>query len=77
MLKRQIRKTRGPQQPPLPDPPLPVPANKNILVWVGDELLPRDSAKVYATGTLWHATINIVNSLHSFSNNFSCKGFSV
>ncbi|CAD6211244.1 unnamed protein product [Miscanthus lutarioriparius] len=47
MLKRQIRKTRGPQQPPLPDPPLPVPANKNILVWVGDELLPRDSAKLY------------------------------
>jgi len=46
MLKRQIRKIRGPQQPPLSDPPLPVPANKNILVWVGDELLPRNSAKV-------------------------------
>ncbi|CAN6289394.1 unnamed protein product [Urochloa humidicola] len=46
MLKRQVRRTIGPQQPALPDPPLPVPANKKILVWVGDELLPRDSAKV-------------------------------
>ncbi|CAN6312694.1 unnamed protein product [Urochloa humidicola] len=46
MLKRQVRRTIGSQQPPLPDPPLPVPANKKILVWVGDELLPRDSAKV-------------------------------
>ncbi|KAF8720980.1 hypothetical protein HU200_023389 [Digitaria exilis] len=46
MLKRQVRRTIGSQQIPLPDPPLPVPANKKILVWVGDELLPRDSAKV-------------------------------
>ncbi|XP_025794204.1 branched-chain-amino-acid aminotransferase-like protein 1 isoform X3 [Panicum hallii] len=46
MLKRQVRRTIGSHQPPLPDPPLPVPANKKILVWVGDELLPRDSAKV-------------------------------
>uniref|UniRef100_A0A0D9VU79 Branched-chain-amino-acid aminotransferase-like protein 1 n=1 Tax=Leersia perrieri TaxID=77586 RepID=A0A0D9VU79_9ORYZ len=46
MLKRQVRKTAGSLQPTLPDPPLPVPANKKILVWVGDELLPRDSAKV-------------------------------
>ncbi|KAG2540605.1 hypothetical protein PVAP13_9NG576300 [Panicum virgatum] len=46
MLKRQVRRTVGSQQPLLPDPPLPVPANKKILVWVGDELLPRDSAKV-------------------------------
>ncbi|KAF0913587.1 hypothetical protein E2562_023300 [Oryza meyeriana var. granulata] len=46
MLKRQVRKTAGSLQPTLPDPPLPVPENKKILVWVGDELLPRDSAKV-------------------------------
>ncbi|WVZ57002.1 hypothetical protein U9M48_007450 [Paspalum notatum var. saurae] len=46
MLKRQVRRTTGSRQPSLPDPPLPVPANKKILVWVGDELLPRDSAKV-------------------------------
>nr|CAB3500758.1 unnamed protein product [Digitaria exilis] len=46
MLKRKVRRTIGSQQIPLPDPPLPVPANKKILVWVGDELLPRDSAKV-------------------------------
>lgn len=56
MLKRQVRGTIGSQQPLLPDPPLPVPANKKILVWVGDELLPRDSAKVFVTGTLWYAT---------------------
>ena len=52
MLKRQVRRPIGPHQPLLPDPPLPVPANKKILVWVGDELLPRDSAKVFVTGTL-------------------------
>ncbi|TVU46986.1 hypothetical protein EJB05_06560 [Eragrostis curvula] len=46
MLKRQVRRTVGSLETPLPDPPLPVPANKKILVWVGDELLPRDSAKV-------------------------------
>ncbi|KAG8063313.1 hypothetical protein GUJ93_ZPchr0003g18482 [Zizania palustris] len=46
ILKRQATKTAGSLQPTLPDPPLPVPANKKILVWVGDELLPRDSAKV-------------------------------
>jgi hypothetical protein len=47
MLKRQIRRTVGSVEAHLPDPPLPVPANKKILVWIGDELLPRDSAKVY------------------------------
>ncbi|KAK9082680.1 hypothetical protein Scep_029151 [Stephania cephalantha] len=31
---------------PLPTPSLPVPANEKILVWVGDEILPRESAKV-------------------------------
>ncbi|XP_062211337.1 branched-chain-amino-acid aminotransferase-like protein 1 isoform X2 [Phragmites australis] len=46
MLKRQVRTTVGSQEPPLPDPPLPVPANKKILVWVGDGLFPRDTAKV-------------------------------
>ncbi|XP_037451441.1 branched-chain-amino-acid aminotransferase-like protein 1 isoform X1 [Triticum dicoccoides] len=46
MLKRQVRRTTGSLLPPPPDPPLPVPENKKILVWVGDELLPRDSARV-------------------------------
>ncbi|KAK3151668.1 hypothetical protein QOZ80_3AG0248980 [Eleusine coracana subsp. coracana] len=46
MLKRQVRRTVVSLEPPLHDPPLPVPANKKIFVWVGDELLPRDSAKV-------------------------------
>uniref|UniRef100_A0ACD5XLQ0 Uncharacterized protein n=1 Tax=Avena sativa TaxID=4498 RepID=A0ACD5XLQ0_AVESA len=46
MLKRQVRRTAGSLQPPQSDPPLPVPENKKILVWVGDELLPRDSARV-------------------------------
>jgi hypothetical protein len=59
MLKRQVRRTIGSQQPLLPDPSLPVPANKKILVWVEDELLPRDSAKVFVIGTLWY-TISII-----------------
>lgn len=31
---------------PLPPPSLPVPANEKLLAWVGDEILPRNSAKV-------------------------------
>ncbi|KAJ8440114.1 hypothetical protein Cgig2_003439 [Carnegiea gigantea] len=31
---------------PLPPPSLPVPANEKLLAWVGNEILPRDSAKV-------------------------------
>lgn len=31
---------------PLPPPDLPVPANEKLLAWVGDEILPRESAKV-------------------------------
>ncbi|CAL5400611.1 unnamed protein product [Camellia sinensis] len=33
-------------KPQLPRPNLPVPANEKLLVWVGDEIVPRDSAKV-------------------------------
>ncbi|KAG5549262.1 hypothetical protein RHGRI_014575 [Rhododendron griersonianum] len=45
MLRRHTRgkSSLGPQ---LPRPSLPVPANEKLLVWVGDEILPRDSAKV-------------------------------
>ncbi|XP_057497098.1 branched-chain-amino-acid aminotransferase-like protein 1 isoform X2 [Actinidia eriantha] len=32
-------------KPKLPRPTLPVPANEKLLVWVGDEIVPRDSAK--------------------------------
>ncbi|XP_020108589.1 branched-chain-amino-acid aminotransferase-like protein 2 isoform X1 [Ananas comosus] len=46
MLKRQTRQMVTPLGPSLPIPTLPVPANEKILVWVGDELLPRESAKV-------------------------------
>ncbi|XP_072976056.1 branched-chain-amino-acid aminotransferase-like protein 2 isoform X1 [Typha angustifolia] len=45
LLKRQTRKTTS-LQPSLPLPGLPVPDNEKILVWVDDELLPRDSARV-------------------------------
>lgn len=31
---------------PLPPPSLPVPENAKLLAWVGDELLPREMAKV-------------------------------
>lgn len=33
-------------EPSLPLPSLPVVANEKLLAWVGNELLPRDSAKV-------------------------------
>ncbi|KAI3737245.1 hypothetical protein L2E82_27242 [Cichorium intybus] len=43
MLKSHARNTRFPK---IPTPSLPVPSNNKILVWVGDELLPRESATV-------------------------------
>ncbi|KAK9088005.1 hypothetical protein Syun_030399 [Stephania yunnanensis] len=46
MLRRKTRRLSSLLKPPLPTPNLPVPANEKILVWVGDEILPRESAKV-------------------------------
>lgn len=46
MLRRHARQKPSLLKSPLPDPDLPVPENKNILVWVGDEIVPRDDAKV-------------------------------
>ncbi|KAL5768462.1 hypothetical protein ACOSP7_015008 [Xanthoceras sorbifolium] len=46
ILRRHVRKTSSLLKNPLPEPDLPVPANKNLLAWVGDEIVPRDSAKV-------------------------------
>lgn len=43
MLQTHARRTRFPK---LPKPSLPVPSNEKILVWVGDEILTRDSATV-------------------------------
>ncbi|KAL8261148.1 hypothetical protein R6Q59_025197 [Mikania micrantha] len=43
MLRCHTRQRRFPK---LARPSLPVPANEKILVWVGDELLPRESAMV-------------------------------
>lgn len=49
MLRSKMRKTVHPSLfgPLLPDPPLPVPENEKILVWSGDELVPRNDAKVH------------------------------
>ncbi|KAJ4969312.1 hypothetical protein NE237_016013 [Protea cynaroides] len=46
MLRRHTRRTLAHSKPSLPVPSLPVLANEKILVWVGDEIVPRDSAKV-------------------------------
>ncbi|MED6222307.1 hypothetical protein PIB30_063100 [Stylosanthes scabra] len=47
MLRRHVKKKSSSLlSPPLPLPNLPVPANEKVLVWVGDEIVPRDSAKV-------------------------------
>lgn len=45
-LKHKCRRISEFLKPSLPIPPLPVPANDRILVWVGEEIVPRDSAKV-------------------------------
>lgn len=44
MLRCHVRPT--PQKSALPRPSLPVPANEKLLAWVGDEIVPRESAKV-------------------------------
>ncbi|KAF2307168.1 hypothetical protein GH714_025235 [Hevea brasiliensis] len=46
MLRRHVRKTTALLKSPLPPPDIPVPANEKLLAWVGDEILPRESAKV-------------------------------
>ncbi|XP_015875187.2 branched-chain-amino-acid aminotransferase-like protein 1 isoform X1 [Ziziphus jujuba] len=45
-LRRHVKKSLCLLKSPLPRPDLPVPANEKLLAWVGDELLPRESAKV-------------------------------
>ena len=47
LLRRHCRLSSHLLKSPLPTPDLPVPANKKLLAWVGDEILPRDSAKVH------------------------------
>lgn len=46
MLRRHVKQTSSLLKSPLPPPDLPVPANVKLLAWVGDEILPRESAKV-------------------------------
>ncbi|KAL3516144.1 hypothetical protein ACH5RR_023046 [Cinchona calisaya] len=41
MLRRQVKRSSS-----LPTPSLPVPANEKLLAWVGDEIVPRENAKV-------------------------------
>ncbi|XP_065853375.1 branched-chain-amino-acid aminotransferase-like protein 1 [Euphorbia lathyris] len=46
MLRRHVRKTTALLKSPLPPPKLPFQNNEKLLAWVGDEILPRESAKV-------------------------------
>ncbi|KAK1305176.1 Branched-chain-amino-acid aminotransferase-like protein 2 [Acorus calamus] len=46
LLRRYAKRTLPFDNSSLPIPDLPVPANEKLLIWVGDELLPRDWAKV-------------------------------
>ncbi|XP_029125772.1 branched-chain-amino-acid aminotransferase-like protein 2 [Cajanus cajan] len=46
MLQRHVKKKPSLLEPPLPTPDLPVPENEKLLAWVGDEIVPRESAKV-------------------------------
>ena len=47
-----MRQTSTLLKSPLPVPDLPVPENEKLLAWVGDEILPRESAKVLNPGTI-------------------------
>lgn len=46
MLKRHARRSSYYMSSTLPHPSLPVPANEKLLAWVGDEIVPREAAKV-------------------------------
>ncbi|KAA3487272.1 branched-chain-amino-acid aminotransferase-like protein 1 isoform X1 [Gossypium australe] len=46
LLKCNVRQTSSLLRSPLPVPELPVPENAKLLAWVGDEIVPRESAKV-------------------------------
>ncbi|KAH1032043.1 hypothetical protein J1N35_044217 [Gossypium stocksii] len=46
LLKRNVRRTSSLLSSPLLVPDLPVPENAKLLAWVGDEIVPRESAKV-------------------------------
>ncbi|KAG4111540.1 hypothetical protein ERO13_D13G110400v2 [Gossypium hirsutum] len=46
LLKHNVRQTSSLLRSPLPVPDLPVPENAKLLAWVGDEIVPRESAKV-------------------------------
>ncbi|CAL1394969.1 unnamed protein product [Linum trigynum] len=46
VLKHRVKRSSNLLKSPLPAPDLPVPENEKLLAWVGDEILPRDSAKV-------------------------------
>ncbi|CAI0391972.1 unnamed protein product [Linum tenue] len=46
VLKHRVKRSSNLLKSPLPPPDLPVPENEKLLAWVGDEILPRDSAKV-------------------------------
>ncbi|XP_004305017.1 PREDICTED: branched-chain-amino-acid aminotransferase-like protein 2-like [Fragaria vesca subsp. vesca] len=45
-LRRHMRHTSCLLKSGLPEPELPVPENEKLLAWVGDEIVPRESAKV-------------------------------
>lgn len=45
MLRRHVKPISS-LKSRLPKPTLPVPANEKLLAWVGDEIVPRESAKV-------------------------------
>ncbi|MCH79519.1 branched-chain-amino-acid aminotransferase-like protein 1-like [Trifolium medium] len=46
MLRRHVKRKSSLLSSPLPPPILPVPANGKLLVWVGDEIVTREMAKV-------------------------------
>ncbi|CAN1232826.1 Branched-chain-amino-acid aminotransferase-like protein 2 [Linum perenne] len=46
VLRRSVKRPSNLLKSPLPPPDIPVPENEKLLAWVGDEILPRESAKV-------------------------------
>ncbi|WCJ43194.1 D-aminoacid aminotransferase-like PLP-dependent enzymes superfamily protein [Euphorbia peplus] len=68
MLRRHVRKTPGLLKSPLPPPELPFPQNEKLLAWVGDEILPRESAKVSVFDSIVQGGDSVWEGLRIYKN---------
>lgn len=65
ILRRHVKQRASLRKSTLPIPDLPVPENEKLLAWVGDEIVPRESAKVLLYWIFGESSWRILTSLSS------------